>query len=217
MDLAVISACFYKTPDSVAPFLRSCKAHSISPVLYGVGQKFPGFVAGKVHRLREELLKLDNKYVAYVDSGDSLFRHSLEVLWSRYKKVSPSRNIVMAGDKRCWPHKIFMDIFDNRYGKKKLQPYMCAGFFMGPRKALLHALKVVSGLYATRYRLLTKMREDDQGYWMESLGRGYIDIDIDCDGRLSLTMARQSKDAPANVDPVIIHYNAESKELMPDE
>jgi len=220
MGIVVVSACFYKSTSKVERFKKSCREHSIKPVLYGVRERFRGFVHAKIKRLQMVLKKLKEDYVVFIDCADAVFLGGLDELWEAYCELSPERKIVISGDKRCWPHRKYARRLKKRNGPDSTQPYICAGFFMGPRLELIKALSVLVDLYKNNHKLGSKLKEDDQGYWMEAVCTCKIDADIDAHGSLCLSMAHQPDDIikggvmSTGVKPVIIHYNGLSKHLI---
>jgi len=221
--LTVLSAAFYPSTEHISKFLASADMYGIDVNLYGIGEKWVSFCDNKINLLSAELEKVTTPYVLYVDSYDTRFQGSVDEILSAYLPMSS--DVVISGDRRCWPLTKRRRWFLNRtpYGSKF--PYLCAGVFIGKTDKVLRTINIMRELWLRETHVSSNVNiNDDQFWWMYCLTSGLIKAKPDVDGSLVVSTCAM-KDEEYSIDdgiftmdgyvPPIVHMNGRtSKRLL---
>ena len=229
-DLTLVTACVYKDKSPARHLVASCKRYSVPLSIYGIGKRFRGYCPTKITMLIKHLRTLPNENVIYLDCSDTVIVSSYKCIVDRYKRMQKDSNgrLIMAGDYELHPMRPYKHVFDSKKPLGSIWPYPCAGVIMGNRKKLIEALLVVKSIWKTTYNQIdAKYRDNDQGYWIDAIGSGMVDVDLDYHSLMSISLhhykpwwfkrAKTYMRMFNGVRPPIVHFNGHKPKsvLMP--
>jgi len=194
LSLHVCAPLFYESEDRARILSATAAAHGISPVFFGVGQKWEGFWESKFLGFREHLASVDREYTLVLDANDCVFLAGEEQILEAYERARNGHDILLQGAYGLYPHKLhrigrhFRDLADGRgFG----HPYPCAGLILGRTDALRRACNVLYEMWSEVPVWFPNKRDDDQGWWELGIYSGRVAAQIDYKAIVSLGMYRQ--------------------------
>lgn len=240
MGVTVLSAVFYKNESLFATLKDSCNRMGLESVLYGVGQRFPGFYRAKVVALLEAIRDVKTDHVLFCDGRDSLVLGDEQAILAAYKNVCKASKgkIVFCADRKCFPYPELASGFEERgegheasvclwKGAATRRVFLNAGVFMAETGYLRKCLGRLMCLYEQEADSVAKPK-DDQGWWCMAIDRGLVKVAIDYKCEL-VAMTTYTPDKwygfrkgkcsfrPTHTEPCVLHFagRKDTKRRMP--
>lgn len=210
MKFCIIAPTYTNDPSMYRYLTDSCRRCGHELITYGNGEYWPGYVKGKIVRLREELRKLDHDFVMVVDGYDTFL--SRPMLGAEHLATLLSilgGRVLIAAEVSCYPVEGLIDKFPPTITPYR---YVNAGGFVGHREDVMEVLS----------QLLTyESGDDDQARWSYALVDGLEGVVIDSRCRVFQSMAgaathmkldsgRRIKNIMTGSSPVVAHFNGRS-------
>lgn len=212
-DITVVSPCIYDSYDPLWMFTTTCRRFGISPVYYGFGDTYGGWVDIMLRRLMGAAKECQTSHMLYTDSRDAFFLAGMEEITEKYNAMGCPR-LLMGAD--CVGFSSYQEWYDKvPWDKSKAFPYFQVGGKLCEAKALHEAIQWM--FWRDHSGDWGKMPGDNPPWWCNFMVErpGELTIDHECQIFQNATMCMDSlavdEGRVVNVatvsQPCIIHFN----------
>ncbi len=196
--MIVVSPCFYPSKAPASHLLTSAKRFGWNVHLYGVGEKWPGFIEAKIFRAIKELKRIEDDTIAFIDSNDVIIQAPPVDVQRLYQdNLLASAPMVVGSEVSCYPRYFKCHFFNLSNvptgGKNKwLFRYPCPGVVIGDREYIIQAMERMAWWYTSgeMKRLYPQYADCDQTPWVVCWLTGDIHYKIDYHCELSIALNR---------------------------
>lgn len=135
MNLHVCTVCIHNDLSPIEKLKESCSFYGLKFGHYGFGERWKGSVECKIRMLIDYLGGIKKKYILFSDGFDSFMLANEKQILRKFKQLKTS--VVASGS-------YTKHIASPRYKTvDKPFKYICAGQFMGERRALIKGLQIM--------------------------------------------------------------------------
>lgn len=174
--MKVVIAKFADQTNQTRYLETSCNRLGIDYVTYGVGERWYNWYEAKVTNHIPFLKSIDDDIILFSDGFDTLMLRNEAAIMGAYESFGS--DIVIAANRSPMPTPHLKDEFKATTSFK----YVCAGQYMGKRKAIINALE--------HHVDKNCVKGSDQSGWANTYLSGKVDMLIDTRCQLFLTMVK---------------------------
>ena len=215
-DITVSISCLYANYDPIWMMLVTCKRFGITPVPYGLGETYGGWVDIMLKRLMEAARTCPTSHILYTDGRDAFFLAGLDEIAVKYNAMGCPALLIGAD---CQGFSTYQKWYDKvPWDMTKAFPYFQVGGKLCDARALYEAIRWMFQRNETGD--WGEMPGDNPPWWCNFMAErpGELVIDHDCQIFQNCTNCTQSLaiynssrgcriyNMLTNSEPCILHF-----------